>query len=259
MKLPKNALTGVVALFSTFGAMAATAVNDPNAVLLGFRSTSDATIATAGKFLFVGLNGTSTQTFDFSTALNSTFGTNWFNSGEIRWGVYGVTVDESQDAGNSYINYGKTVVGSVNNSGIVLADGDWNGVISAAGVLDGIKINLASAGLTDTAGGYSYGTLSGGDYTSALGLASAFQSLLGGRSISYPGEFDLSSVTSLDINFFAPNLSDAPASFDTFSIPGVVSVASNGQVTVVPEPSTYALFALGALIVLGAMRRSHKA
>jgi hypothetical protein len=256
MKISKLALASAIALFSSFGAMAATAVSDPNAVLLGFRATADAATG-ANSFLFVGLNGFGSQSFDFSSQLSTQFGSNWFSNGNIRWGVYSVNVNEDTDGDGNYVNYGKTIVGSVTNSGIVLADGDFNGVIPAAGVLDSIKINLGAAGISDTTGGYSYGVLSGADYTAASGLASAFQGLLGGQFISYPGEFDLSQITSLDLNRFVPN--SAVDAFGTYSIPGVVSVASSGQITVVPEPSTYALFGLGALLVVGAVRRARKA
>ena len=256
MKISKLVIAGSFALFSTFGAMAATAVNDPNAVLIGFRATADAPVG-ANSYLFVGLNGLNSQTFNFNSQLTNQFGTNWYNNGYINWGLYGTTVDETQDSDGNYINYGRTVVGSVTNSGIVLGDGNWDGVIPAAGVLDSIKNNLVAAGLNETTGGYSYGTLTGSDYTVALGTPSAFQTLLGGRLISYPGEFDLATITSLDLNQYLPNSN--VDGFGIYSIPGVVSIASNGQITVVPEPSTYALFAVGALILGVSMRRARKA
>jgi len=256
MNIKNLVAASALAVVTATSGYAATAVNTPDAVLLGFRATGDASVG-GNSFLFVGLNGFQTQSFAFNDQLVSQFGADWYSNGYIRWGVYGVNVNEDTDNDGNYINYGKTTVGSVTNSGLALADGNWEpNVVSASAVLDGIKGNLSVNGLSETTAGYSYGSLSGGDATSALGLASAFQGLISKRD-PIVAEFDLSDVTSLDINRFLPNaeISD----FGFYSIPGIVSIASSGQITVVPEPSTYALLGLGAVMALAAMRRSKRA
>jgi hypothetical protein len=255
MKIKNLFAASALAVVTATSGTAATAINTPDAVLLGFRATADAP-AGASSYLFVGLNGLQTQSFAFNQQLAAQFGADWYSNGEIRWGVYGVNMSEDTDLdGNLY--YGRTTVGSVMNSGLSLADGNWDYVVAASSVLDGVKLNLVTAGLSDTSAGYSYGVLSGADYASALGLAPAFQGLLSGRGGSYPGEFDLSAFTSLDINRFLPN--GDYTGYGSYSIPGVLSVSSLGQITVVPEPSTYALLGLGAVMGLVAMRRAKRA
>jgi hypothetical protein len=255
MNIKNLVAASALAVVTATSGYAATAVDTPDAVLLGFRATADASVG-ANSFLFVGLNGFQTQSFAFNNQLVSQFGADWYSNGYIRWGVYGVNINEDTDNDGNYINYGKTTVGSVTNSGLALADGNWDYVVPASTVLDGVKNNLVAAGLSETTGGYSYGSLTGGDAAPALGLASAFQGLISKR---YPivAEFDLSDVTSLDINRFLPNadIND----FGFYSIPGIVSIASSGQISVVPEPSTYVLLGLGAVMALAAMRRSKRA
>ena len=255
MNLKNIIAVSALAVVSATGSYAATAITTPDALLLGFRATADATVG-ANTFLFVGLDGFQKQSFDFNSQLTSQFGADWSSNGYIRWGVYGVNVNEDVDINENPLNYGKTTVGSVSNSGLELADGNFNYVIPASAALDTIKSNLVFSGLSDTTAGYSYGVLSGGDATTALGLAGSFAGIISNRS-PFVGEYDLSEVRSLDINRFLPN-----AAFDgygSYSIPGIVSVSSLGQITVVPEPSTYALLGLGALVALFAMRRAKRA
>jgi hypothetical protein len=260
MKIKNLIAASVVAVLAVTSGSAATAVNTPDAILLGFRATADATVG-ANTFLFVGLDGLQNQSFAFNQQLTTQFGSDWYSNGYIRWGVYGLNMstgpnDDGFDANGNPI-YGTTTVGSIANSGLALADGNWDYVTAAGNLLDTTKNNLFAEGLSDTSGGYSFGVLTGGDATVALGLAPAFQGLLSGRGASYPGEFDLSVITSLDINRYLPN--GTIDGFGSYSIPGIVSVSSVGQITVVPEPSTYALLGLGAVIGLVAKRRAKRA
>jgi hypothetical protein len=253
MKIRNLLAASALAVLTGSSAFAGTPVNSAEAVLLGFRATADAP-AGASSYLFVGLNGLQTQSFAFNQQLTAQFGADWFSNGEIRWGVYGVNMSEDTDLdGNFY--YGRTTVGSVASIG--LADGNWDYVVAASSVLDGIKLNLSATGLSETSAGYSYGVLSGSDYASALGLAPAFRGLLSGAGGSYAGEFDLTQVQSLKMNRYLPN-----ANYDGFGSHSAalnVQVGSNGQISVVPEPSTYALLGVGTLIALVAVRRSKKA
>jgi hypothetical protein len=249
----RNLIAGsAAAILTVASGFAETPVNSPDSVLVGFRATADASVG-ANSFLFVGLNGLQAQSFAFNSQLVSQFGSDWYSNGNVRWGVYGVNASEDTDTDGNYY-YGRTTVGTVGSIG--LADGNWDYVVAASSVLDGIKGNLAANVLLETTAGYSYGVLSGPDANSALGLASAFQGLIGSIA-SYPGEFDLSQVQSLNVNRILPN-----ADFDGFgtqTVAGTLSVGSDGTIALVPEPSTYALLGVSALIGLVAIRRSKKA
>ena len=259
MNIKKIIAVSALAVVTATGSYAATAVTTPNALLLGFRANADASVG-ANSFLFVGLDGFQNQSFQFDSQLTTQFGADWYTSGNIRWGIYGASLDTGVDDSGLDANgnpiYGVTTIGTAPNSGLGLADGNWDYLIPAGNSLDGIKNNLQANGLAETSSGYSYGTLSGADATSALNLFPTFQGVIGVRTAA-TSEYDLSEVRSLDMSHFLPN-----ASFDgygSYSIPGVVSVSSLGQITVVPEPSTYALLGLGALVALVAMRRAKRA
>jgi hypothetical protein len=249
----KNLIAGsAAAILTVASGFAVTPVNSPDSVLVGFRATADASVG-ANSYLFVGLNGLQTQSFAFNSQLVSQFGSDWYSNGYVRWGVYGVNSSEDTDNDGNYY-YGRTTVGSVGSIGV--ADGNWDYVVAASSVLDGIKGNLSANGLSETTAGYSYGSLTGGDVTAALGLAGAFQGLISSIG-SYPGEFDLTQVQSLNVNRMLPN-GDINA-FGSQAVAGTLTVASDGTIALVPEPSTYALLGLGALIGLVAVRRSKKA
>jgi hypothetical protein len=249
----RNLIAGsAAAILTVASGFAATPVNSPDSVLVGFRANADATVG-ANTFLFVGLNGLQAQSFAFNSQLVSQFGSDWYSNGNVRWGVYGVNASEDTDNDGNYY-YGRTTVGTVGSIG--LADGNWSYVVNASSVLDGVKSNLEFSGLLETTAGYSYSLLSGGDATTALGLASVFQGLIGSIG-SYPVEFDLSQVQSLSVNRMLPN--EGFDGFGTKTVAGTLSVSSDGTIALVPEPSTYALLGVSALVGLVAFRRSKKA
>jgi hypothetical protein len=261
--------TAALAAISLSSSFAATAVTAPESVLIGFRATADS-VATnnasgANTFLFVGLDGLKNQSFNFKSQLDTQFGTNWYSNGYVYWGIYGlntslgVEVDGNPTGldANGNRTYGVTTVGTTPGSGVGLADGYWDVLTAAGSTMDSIRLNLDAAGLNQTAAGYSYGALSSeGDVAAALQLAPNFKDLLANSRI-FDTVHDLSVVKSLDLSYFLP--ADTFASYESFSIPGVVSVSSLGEVTVVPEPSTYALLGLGAFMALIVMRRTKRA
>jgi hypothetical protein len=260
----KNLLSGLaVAGLTLASGLAATSVNTPDSVLLGFRNNGSDTNFVTGKdtYLFVGLNGLQRQTFNINQLMINQFGSDWYTSGVIRWGVYGANfvLDENSPTGVGP-GTGTFVAGS--SETLSLANGTWgDGNFPTFGeTFNTLKSNLSGVSSNATVGvgsssgvEYTYGVISGQDYTAALNIPTQMSALLGGKS----GEFDLTVSTTLDINSYVPN--ETLDGYASHSIPGVLTVESSGLVTVVPEPSTYVLLGLGAVIGFVAMRRSKRA
>jgi hypothetical protein len=253
---------------SSASAFAESSITDSQSVLLGFRSASvaDATVITnsanAGKFLFVGLDGYNQQSdIQLSAILTSTFGTNWFyNGGDIKWGIFGASPFDYTDS-DTTARTGFAFFGAATNSGITLANADWdNGYQAYSSVIDTIKANLVAEGISTNAAGIRYGTLASGDVagtetqlTEKIGTLTGFA----GPGTEFPAFYNLSTVTSLEINFLTPN--DDRNAFAAHDITGIATLDSTGKLVVAPEPSTYALMGLGAVMLFFVARRARKA
>jgi hypothetical protein len=264
MKIQQFIIAAISTFVSISSVFAASSLTDSQAVMLGFRSVAvaDASVITnsanAGKFLFVGLDGYNQQSdIQLNSILTSTFGANWYNNGgDIKWGIFGASPFDfstpEASAASGYVFFGATP-----GSGFTLANADWdNGYQAYASVIDAIKANLSSEGISTNAAGIRYGTLASGD---VVGTESQLTEKLGQLTGLVPGTsfaalYDFSANRSLDINYLMPN--DERAGFGEASITGVITLAENGNLTVVPEPSTYALFALGGLVIGVAIRRA---
>jgi hypothetical protein len=226
-------------------------IGGENNLYLGFYSASEV----GTKSVLINL-GTSADVFNglsldlsANTALSGAFGANWFNNSQVYWSLIGYD--------GSYGGYGNFYVGRPTIQPLLQTD------------------VLGSTALTED----QYWTLSDkvGALTTAHNAGAADLSFITGSTgndhqisvvdnspVTFSGMADanFSTFTSavyeqvtggLSIQQFAyDGASSFPTTFDgTFG--GVTQI--NGVVTVVPEPSTYALFGLGALLLTVACRR----
>ena len=211
-------------------------------VFLGFEST------TAGKNLLIDIGqGTSVASFsgiDALTDLRSAFGIGWYALGDLNWGAFSIATDRKTlwgtvASGNSALTTGSTgsrttplarFTGMGNNYNYDLNNGQ-------AGTV-GVIMNVGTGTDVGTA------TWSGNNPTTAPFAA---------YSISIEniitGNLDLYSV---------PNSGSATPIFSAANGNNLY-VNSSGFIGVVPEPSTYALMALGALVLVIAYRRKIQA
>jgi hypothetical protein len=274
----------------TSGAKAQSSYNAGDS-LLYFRSTAG---TGSGKSLVINLgsigvagtdyNGTRNFTsfnLDLSAAdsiASLTYGTNWWNNINLRWGVVGATpytasntnplsytisgvntpINLSQDARYSLavdvINFtGYSFFSPVSTTNRIggtrlygVSDNGWTGVPYEQVTEDANGNFTTNVIANDASIIYSEGT-----------DIAAYDKGGFGDIMSTPSK-EISIVTSMNL-YAANNTIDRSTEEITNGAPveiGTISV-SNGVISVVPEPSTYALIGLGALLLILAFRRAN--
>jgi len=214
--------------------------------------------------------------------VSQTYGTNWWNNPNLRWGVIGSAWDNGNTDPFSYriasvaspLNISMTermaLAADVDNARLGFTRGDAStGLINStyrySVVPNGYVLNTPSVEVvTETSPGVFTTNQVAQDnfieYGDGTGIAaydkSGFNGVFGG-AISK----EITTVTAM--NLYAANNTLDEAATETGGIAGgspvqfgTISV-SGGVVSAVPEPSTYALFGFAALILIVAYRRAN--
>ena len=230
-------------------------IGDTNSLYLGFYAADS--ISTDSVLINIGSPNLviSGYTFDMSGAssvLSSTFGSGWHTNSEVFWGVFG-RVSSSTSANT--------------RAWISMADNDVELYTDAEGGtnISSTKWGNINSGITTTVGYYnntggavkSTITNSKGDILQvsvAPNSGTSYNVYAMERWFVFVNPVDAAVTTGLDIQSW----NKSGTSYINQTTFGVVS-QSNGVISVVPEPATYALFGFGALLLIIAYRRKQAA
>jgi hypothetical protein len=210
-------------------------------VIIGFESIS------LNKNLLIdigsGANVASFTSINAGADLVTAFGSGWYALSDLNWGAFSVATDRhtlwgTVASGNSALS-AKSVGAMANPLARFNGMGaNYNNDIATQGGTVGVIMNVGTGTDvgTSTWSGNNPGTTPFGAYSISI-------------ESGVTGGLDLYSV---------PNTGSATAIFSAANNNGL-SVNSSGVIAVAPEPSTYALMALGALVLVIAYRRKVQA
>ena len=238
------AITGMTA----FTSVQAQSTYTSGDALLFFRATggtgSDKNIQIDLGDLSAGLNAPYSIDLSASNSIvSATFGNSWWTRNDVYWGVIGssettVSTVVGLSSGNANVLSGSTVL-----------------TVDALASISGSVAAMYTAGIQ---GGATQGTVSG-HYYSIYGAgysgsatmedtAPVFFNQFSGSIGTVASTFQNSSIWAYTVQQSDPYAPNANVQTATVSITG-------GTVSVVPEPSTYALIGFGALLLIVAYRR----
>ena len=210
-------------------------------VIIGFESAS------LNKNLLIDI-GSSANIASFSSInagadLVTAFGSGWYALSDLNWGAFSVATDKhtlwgTVASGNSALTAKSvgalaTPIQRFNSMG-----GNYNADIATEGGTVGVIMNVGS--------GTDVGTST---WTGNTPSTTPF--------VAYSVSIENGVTGSLDL-YSVPNSGSATAIFSAANNNGL-SVNSSGVIAVAPEPSTYALMAFGALVLVIAYRRKVQA
>ena len=247
------AVTGTLATNNTVAAPLYNATNAPAAftegnIFIGFRASGGT--GAANSYLLNLLNfadipiitggNTPIELFNVGSSLSTVFGTNWYTRGQVTWGIFGMTPDTrvpvysstSDDRASAPVTRSFNQLPTSYSSYTTMGSG-----------YDLAIANGASDGSTS-------GKLGNGVVTGTGSGTWAF-------NIAKNADFDVYNNTleagvATDLEFYQTTALAANR-LTQFNI------SSSGVISVVPEPSTYALFGFGALLLIVAYRRKNAA
>ncbi|MCE9586894.1 MAG: PEP-CTERM sorting domain-containing protein [Verrucomicrobia bacterium] len=250
----KKTLLALTFAMSVAASQAATYnIGDSSNLYLGFYSAA----SVSPKSLLINLgtraNILSGFNLDFSSAssiISQTYGASWFSSADVYWSVIGynantnVWVGKADAAGDLLTASGTRITASGSGN-------QYSSIVSAVN-------NLMT---TSTNGTATYANITSGDNTHQASVVDNSESSFNGYAgkASPWGAFTTSVQTplatgGLDIQEWTK----VGTSYTNQSTIGMVT-QSGGVITVVPEPSTYALMGVGALLLIVAYRRKTEA
>lgn len=234
------AVIGAIALAQSVSASTLSYTDSPADILVGFRATSG-TGSSSDYIINIGSVGslTSGETWSIGSDLSSTFGSTWSGSSTVLWGIAG-------ESGDDNTVYASNSTSSVyhNAFNIGSTQTDISNVGSSYGQSTGNAVNAAGLIQAKTDGNswasYNFGS------NSSVGNFEYFTTLEG--------------TTSQTLTLWAVAQGNTSASTQV----GTFAIDSTGTITftsAVPEPTTYALLALGGFVLLMSVnrRRSLKA
>jgi len=250
--MKKSILTATIALMGIASAIQSQAAAIPGAPTVGngdsflyFRAI-DGTGSDKNIQIDLGNLGTSYGNFnsfnlDFSSVgsiVSQTFGSNWASNNKIYWGIIGTD--------DSNLNLVRSTTPGITQSGL---SGDLLAAVNNSAdnmIVAGFQGNATQGTIFDNNGNsHYYSIYSTGNSGSATSMEAIGFTVFPG-SISDPS-------ASKSITLFGCQQVDPYAANEPVDL-GTATVAS-GSVQVVPEPSTYALFTLGALMLVVVARR----
>ena len=210
-------------------------------IIMGFQS------ATKGKNLLIdigsGANIASFSSINAGADLVRAFGATWYTLADLSWGAFSIATDKHTLWGT--VASGNNPLTAKAKAGLSTPLNRFNGMganynadIATEGGTVGVIMNVGSG--TDT--GTSTWTGNTPNTTPFGAYSVSIENII-------TGNLDLYSV---------PNSGSATAIFSQ-ALGNNLYVNSSGFIGVVPEPSTYALMALGALVLVIAYRRKIRA
>ena len=239
------ALTGLAAL-SNAGAAGS------GDLLIGFQAAggtgaSQNLVVDLGNVNINTIGGTlSSLNLDLGSDLSNTYGPNWFSRTDLYWGIVGANYPTANgDSANTL--YASTLTG---NSSWNRATAASQGTIRANVFNTYSQINVDGNNAQNgvAVGSVLMATTEGGSW-------SAYNTYGGTSFGGFNNSIEASVASGLDLYRLAPS--------STAGLPGTLqgtlAISSGGVVSAVPEPSTYALFGFGALILVIAYRRKANA
>ena len=242
--MKKSLLTIASASLMMLGAHAAPVTASPGDVFLAFEDTVQ------NKNYLVdlgpGSNLSSFTSLNIGSDLATVFGGSWSTDVNLYYGVYGINSGKTQAwgsvlTGNNALPYKASgALGSALSGYSALAN-NFNAELPTQGLSQGVYFNVGS--------GLDQGTATWtGNHPTASGTAA-----FGTYNASLEAAVSLNQT--LDVYKLAP--SPVAAIFSALNN-NALGINSSGLVQVVPEPSTYALAGLGALLLVIAYRRNTK-
>ena len=240
------AVTGSMALNNAVAAPLYDTTNAPISytagnIFIGFRANKDATgadksyllnLGNYGNFPILSGGASAVELFNVGSQLSDVYGANWHASNTVTWGIFGI------DSSKLPI-YSSTSDDRVNTPitrSVAQAAGAWTAYTGM-----GANYNQAIAN----------GSILGNGVVTGIGNNTWW------KNIDAAADFGVYNSTieagvNTDLEFYSTTAS-AATRLTQFNISG------SGVISVVPEPSTYALLGLGALVVIVAYRRKAKA
>jgi hypothetical protein len=246
-------LSASVALNSTIAAplystSAAPASYSAGNIFIGFRASGGTGAANSyllnlgnfGTFPILKAGATPVELFDVGSSLATVFGNDWFTRGQVTWGIFGMTASARVPVYSSTSDERAATPVTVAFGGLSTPFSSYTGM--------GANYNAAIGNGAYT--GTSAGVLGNGVVTGTGSGTWAFH-------IAKAADFDVYNSTleagvATDLEFYSTSATRATklTQFD---------ISSSGVISVVPEPSTYALFGFGALLLIVAYRRKANA
>ena len=242
-------------LIGATGAKAA-AFTDSGEWLLGFRATGGTGSASnlvvdLGTYSSI-LASPGGITLDYSSTnsvISTTYGSAWWTRNDLYWGV----IASDNDTLNLYLS---RITGTALPAG---SDGTSPNI--AASDLYTINGNVVAMAAASTAGNATYSTNNG--YVASVSGTGNAGSWTAGQSIGwgfFPSTTDVVVIgnTNLSLAYYTWNMDDQSPDYGAGNTPlTLVATLNNnmGVITVVPEPSTYALALVGGLILIALQLR----
>jgi len=216
-------------------------------IFLGFRASGGT--GAANSFVFnlgnfanltiVGNGGSPQQVVDLGSELTTVFGSDWYTRSQVKWGIFGME--------SSKLPVYSSTSDDRANAPVTKSLGQVAGAWSA---YTGLGANYNQAIANGTSTGSSTGVLGDGVVT-GTGNNTWF------KNINDAADFGIYNATleagvATDLDFYSTTATSATKLTQ-------YNINSSGVVSVVPEPSTYFLFGLGALLMIVLYRRKANA
>ena len=231
------------AAFQTANAQVSPGSYSAGDIFIGFESAS----LSKNYVVDIGADITAFSSLSLGADLATTFGTNWYGVSDLKYGVFGLASDDSYVIAS--VPAGNAAPVKKAAGALATADAHYNAMVN---------------GLNTSAGngqGLTLGTYQNVGTGADTGLATWSGNAKNTPVFTIYNSPIENSITSL-LDVYTTTGTTSTAQFKAIggALGGSLQVSSLGVISAVPEPGTYALFGLGALLLVIAVRRkSHNA